>query len=953
MSKNNQKDFLKEEKYRAKMVKSKKGWLVKGLLFSTFLTGGMVTLNSETVQANEWQANSVEMIKSKITKGQSSYTFEEGDTFYNISLAVNVKWQTLMEANGFEIGSQYTVPVGTTITFDGSKMTVTDSTGKVVSETKLTDNDKVNKEQTFANQPSDTQKNTGQKNNNVTTNKTGNKKTVEQQTNNGKKVDPKQDKESVQKAKEEAEKKKKAEEEKLKKLEEEKKEEERKLTSLLNNKNETTLKNLNEKRANIVASIESIKIRISEQQQQLVVVEGKISEALVAKEAAEKVVASAQVSVTAAQAKVAEANNQVASLQTQINQLKNIAIEKEDMDAQTRLNTLENELVAAQGNLTSVTAELNQANESVVSANVTLNSANDFLTGTLNDKASIEAQLLDLSDELNFEESELATLPTSVTSKNSEEAKKIQNNLAKLEKDINISNEIIAELDQEIEELTEIISEIEGEVVLAKDDLEKMAEVMAKEVDTGKVDDMTNKIKDKVKDIEKELPEIKDNRPEKVNIEKNIDLEGNQLTSIEGYELVETKELDVVVTTENGKVTHTYTTLNIYKKKNELTPLKRTEERHVDEEDNLIEGDLKGYIEVSRKEPELQITKEGNQIIHTYVTIITYHKVVNEDKEVVINVDESGKKIVDLEGYELVEKGERVQAIETKDNGDTVTTYTTTNVYKKKEIVKRYVTKNIDEMGKEIKGDLSDYTLLSVEEPQIEKSEESGKIIHTYVTIKIYRKNDLIIKTIIDVNDDRIPNIKKQLLEDRVRVSIQQAAELTNMELNNMVADYFTVMVNEERMKYNDPKINVTQDEKVKKEISSRAVEVMYKFDHEKMPDTRPGEDNFLERLPGEKAMILKQSTENISKAFVSKSKVNNDSRKLAEEIAKGMFDQYIDNERISARSDDPYSNENGHYRNIIMNSYSDIVVAVYVVESGSYYNISTTVATGNSRIVK
>lgn len=75
---------------------------------------------------------------------------------------MNVKWQTLMALNGFEEGSQYTVPVGTTITFDGSKITVTDQNGSVISEKELGEEDKLDPSKPFANQPSDTDKQAAQ-----------------------------------------------------------------------------------------------------------------------------------------------------------------------------------------------------------------------------------------------------------------------------------------------------------------------------------------------------------------------------------------------------------------------------------------------------------------------------------------------------------------------------------------------------------------------------------------------------------------------------------------------------------------------------------------------------------------------------------------------------------------------------------------------------------------------
>ncbi|WP_445448448.1 LysM peptidoglycan-binding domain-containing protein [Enterococcus faecalis] len=145
----------REPKYRAKMYKKGKKWIVKGILFSSLVLGSLMLTDTEPVHAAEWTANSVESIQAKLSMNQSRYTFEQGDTFYNISLAVNVKWQKLMELNGFEDGSQYHVPVGTTISFDGSHIKVTNQQGEIVKEAQLTPADKVEPSATFANQTSD------------------------------------------------------------------------------------------------------------------------------------------------------------------------------------------------------------------------------------------------------------------------------------------------------------------------------------------------------------------------------------------------------------------------------------------------------------------------------------------------------------------------------------------------------------------------------------------------------------------------------------------------------------------------------------------------------------------------------------------------------------------------------------------------------------------------------
>ncbi|KAF1298436.1 hypothetical protein BAU15_11805 [Enterococcus sp. JM4C] len=148
-----------EKKYRAKMVKGKHGWLVKGMVFGTLLLGGM-TFNTTSADADVWIPNTVEQISNRITEGQTSLTMIEGDTVYNIGLAINIKDpMQLLYDNGFKNGDQYTLAVGTVISWDGNHVTVTDSNGNVIGDTLVNDSQKHNPDETIAGQATDTPKN--------------------------------------------------------------------------------------------------------------------------------------------------------------------------------------------------------------------------------------------------------------------------------------------------------------------------------------------------------------------------------------------------------------------------------------------------------------------------------------------------------------------------------------------------------------------------------------------------------------------------------------------------------------------------------------------------------------------------------------------------------------------------------------------------------------------------
>ena len=158
-----------QQDYKPQLVKGRTGWVVKGLVYASLVGVGLMGVNVVETQAAEWTPNTAETIRAKIKEGDTSYTFVEGDTFYEIGRAINVKYTVLMELNGFAEGTQYTVPVGTTITFDGRKVTLTDKDGNVVNEKILSDDAKVDKSQPFMNQKSDTIKGTSVTTNNQST----------------------------------------------------------------------------------------------------------------------------------------------------------------------------------------------------------------------------------------------------------------------------------------------------------------------------------------------------------------------------------------------------------------------------------------------------------------------------------------------------------------------------------------------------------------------------------------------------------------------------------------------------------------------------------------------------------------------------------------------------------------------------------------------------------------
>lgn len=163
---------LTEEKYKCRMVKSKKNWVIKGMLFSTLLISGMSIQTS--VYADNWTANNPESIQ--IENGATSYTLKNGDTLWAVSQVTNIKVEILAEINNINLnsGEQYNLEIGRVIYFDGNHITILNKDGNIVADKVLNDNDKVDSSKPFANQDSDIPKNLVQSDNdgNVVNNQT-------------------------------------------------------------------------------------------------------------------------------------------------------------------------------------------------------------------------------------------------------------------------------------------------------------------------------------------------------------------------------------------------------------------------------------------------------------------------------------------------------------------------------------------------------------------------------------------------------------------------------------------------------------------------------------------------------------------------------------------------------------------------------------------------------------
>lgn len=949
-----------ERKYRAKTYRVWK----KGMILSILLLSCTMMFASENVQADVWQANSVETIKSKLKAGENSYTFEEGDTFYNIGLAVNVKWQTLMELNGFAEGSQYTVPFGTTIKFDGSKVTVTDKHGNAINGKELSEADKIDPSKPFGDQKTATAQSEGATKT-TTAAETANHKTnianSASITSNGGRTDqanqPKnkaqaeKEKQAAEAERQQAEREKQAAEKERQEAERLKQEAEQRLTDALNKENDATYAELQEKKATAASKVTEAQTNLDGLSVELAGVEQKISNATVAQQAAQSALTTAQATIADATANQGNAQQRVNDVNGQISVLQSQA--GDDSNIQAQLVQLQQQLAAAQGELTTYGAQLVSAQQAVTDAQASYSTAEATLNTAVAEKAAIEAAIVQVQATLAAAQQELDNGPWPSTAMTSDAAKEIQAELAKYNDRIAALDTQINELAGKIQELTDRITMLDQIIQGAADDV-KAAETAGKQAEDSAVEANKNveKAKDTATEVENNLPHIPTNEDKHVTV--MVDESGNLLSDTTGYVKVsESEPVKTVETLSNGDTITTYTKTVTYRK---VENVDKHVTIHLDEDGKTLTN-LEGYVKVSESEPVKTVeTLTNGDTVTTYTTTMIYHKITNTDKQVVINVDESGNFLSNVDGYFEIKRSEAVKSVETLPNGDTITTYTTTVTYHKIQNRDEHVTKNIDQdTGKELT-DLTGYEKVSESKPvKTVEQLSNGDTITTYKTTVTYKKipaKDPIIEAIKPSTDDEIQAIKDQIVNGKTKVTVDQADKLVNVEFSKEVAKYFEKLVQEEQIKYNEKIVSNTKDEAAYREVAERAVEVMYSYSHIRPENSVSGGTYVVDREVGSEKMSF--WSENISQINLSIAQVNGDSKVLAELIAQQMFIQYIDGEREAGRADD-YTN-GGHYINIIRSGHPYMALAVFLVEDAEFpgnYKVATTVTTGYVSIVK
>lgn len=122
------------------------------------------------------------------------------------------------------------------------------------------------------------------------------------------------------------------------------------------------------------------------------------------------------------------------------------------------------------------------------------------------------------------------------------------------------------------------------------------------------------------------------------------------------------------------------------------TPQDKTEYVTVDtDEDGLILESTEGYVFVSKSEKISTKDNEDGTVTTTITTINVWKKAdstetpTNENRYETVNIDEEGKILDSTDGYTLV--SEKVNTkVETLENGNTITTYTTVRTWSKNSV---------------------------------------------------------------------------------------------------------------------------------------------------------------------------------------------------------------------------------------------------------------------------
>ena len=241
----------------------------------------------------------------------------------------------------------------------------------------------------------------------------------------------------------------------------------------------------------------------------------------------------------------------------------------------------------------------------------------------------------------------------------------------------------------------------------------------------------------------------------------NVDEDGNQLASTDGYTLAKSATTSKDSVAENGDVTTTVTTTNTYTKTPVAPTTATVTVKYVDaatgqnikpttstvktvgDTFTASAPDISGYSLQGNATQSVKVGADGNTLTFTYKKDAATH---NTDSYVTKNVDEDGNDLgqtPDTAKYhKLTESKPAKTNVQTLPNGDTVTTYTTTVTYHKIAHTTKSVTKNVDENGKALaeKPDTAVYKQMSSSDKVTTTTAANGDTTTVTTTTVIWHK---------------------------------------------------------------------------------------------------------------------------------------------------------------------------------------------------------------------
>ena len=177
-------------------------------------------------------------------------------------------------------------------------------------------------------------------------------------------------------------------------------------------------------------------------------------------------------------------------------------------------------------------------------------------------------------------------------------------------------------------------------------------------------------------------------------------------------------------------------------------------------------------------------------------TLPTIYVPKNTDKKVTINKDENGQTLNNLDGYKLITAGTPVKSVQTSSNGDTITTYTTTNVYHKIAYQTVNKTVNVDQSGNALTN-TDGYTKVSVSRQVAESTDpKTGDVTTTVTLTTVWKKTETPTHTTVNktVNVDQSGKVLTST-DGYTEVSRSSKSEDTKDNAGNITTTVTTTIV--------------------------------------------------------------------------------------------------------------------------------------------------------------